>query len=410
VHVLIYEQQHAGHFYQCVQPLLRPLLGMASRVTLAVTEKGVASTEFGEHLTPTLRELGNRVTVAPVIPPARPGMRWADRPHELRVLRGVLGELRPDYVLCPTGDVQTSGMALWTLTGRRALPRGIRGEAAMHTGAGHVYSARHWAKRAVFTTTHVLSAWDRVHFINPFAYDMLRRGPLLRGRAAALPYPVWPAPPLGTTEARRRLGLPEDGRLIVATGFLDGRKAVGELMDAFASATRADNDRLLLAGPLDRRYEQVLDTKHAGLLRSGRIIATRRYHLREEFTAAVAAADVVAAPYPDFDGISSVVLVGAAAGKPVLTDHRGWSGEANRRFGLGWAADVRDPGAFSATISRALGECAAYTQGPAVRSLVEWHSPENYTASFLQRLRGITGIKGPEPRRWESVTAAARAC
>jgi glycosyltransferase involved in cell wall biosynthesis len=332
-------------------------------------------------------------------------MRWADRPHELRTLRGVLQDLRPEYLLVPTGDVQTSAHALYTLTARRALPGGLRGEAIMHTGPGHAGSLRHRAKRAVFTASHALSAWDRVHFINQFAWEHERRNPLLRARAVALPYPIWPAPALDKAAARRRLGLPEDGALLVITGFLDGRKAVGELMDAFAGAPRAPTDRLLLAGPLDNRYAHVLDTRHAGLLRSGHIIATRRYHHREEFAAALAAADAVAAPYPGFDGLSSVVLSAVAAGKPVLTDGHGWSGEMNRRYGFGWTADTRNTDDLSRAVALALREAPGRAPGAGARRMIAWHRPENYAAVFLERLRSLAGAPAVPVEHWESVAA-----
>jgi glycosyltransferase involved in cell wall biosynthesis len=406
VHVLVYEQQHTGHFYQCVQPLLGPLAAIASRLTLAVTEQGPGSAEFREHLAPTLAALGGAVRVETRIALPRPGMRWADRPRELRILRSVLADLRPDYLLVPTGDVLTSAHALYTLSGRRALPRGVRGEAIMHTGPGAAVSARHRAKRAVFSATHALSAWDRVHFINQLACELERRNPLLGSRAVALPYPIWPAPGVSKAEARARLGLPEDGALVVATGFLDGRKAVGELMDAFAGASREPTDRLLLAGPLDAPYAHQLETRHAALLRSGHIVATRRYHQRDEFDAALAAADVVAAPYPGFDGLSSVVLSAVSAGRPVLTDRHGWSGEMNRRYGLGWTADTRSTPELSATLARALREAPAYTQNARTRRMIEWHRPENYAATFLQRVRALAGAPPDPPIPWESVAAA----
>jgi glycosyltransferase involved in cell wall biosynthesis len=414
VRVVIYEQQHSGHFYQCVSPLLAPLCEMAAEVTVAITPAGLASQQYRDFLEPWLSGLGN-VTVWPRVPEARPGMRWKDRVHEHRVFRRTIRELRADYVLAPSADVQTTAMGLWRLAGLGALPRGLRGEGAMHCGPGAGGGAKLTLKRFVYRATHAMSGWDRVHYINPLQYeDVARGGGGMAKRAAALPYPVKPAERLDQERCRRRLGVPVDGRLLVAPGYLDRRKGIAQLLGAFGEIARdpeLGDVRLLLAGAMDAPYRSLLEREHSGLVRGGRVIAMGRYLDDDEFAAAISAADVVCAPYPGFDGVSSIALIGAAAGKPVVTDRSGWCGAAVERFGLGWSCDVNDPGSFSGALARAARECDSFSHDERAQRLLEFHRPENYAESLLGSLRSVCGRPPSRTLRtweWACGRAAAR--
>ncbi len=65
-------------------------------------------------------------------------------------------------------------------------------------------------------------------------------------------------------------------------------------------------------------------------------------------------ADVVVAPYPRHAGMSGVVLLAAAAGRPVLTSSYGLVGELTRRRSLGLAVDVCQQAALVEGLQRFL--------------------------------------------------------
>ena len=195
--------------------------------------------------------------------------------------------------------------------------------------------------------------------------------------------------------------------MIGIVGVIDYRKAVAELASAFRSAALSPSDRLVLIGRVDQRHHTTLARDFADLTAEGRLILLDRFLDIEDYAAALTALDVVSIPYPEFDGVSSVLLEAVAAGRPVLATDRGWSRALVRRFQLGWTCNILDPGALTATVRTAMAECDAYVQSDSIARLLRFHSPENFAESWLTGVREAMGA-GPSPafRPWSWVVDA----
>jgi glycosyltransferase involved in cell wall biosynthesis len=394
--VLVYEQFHPGHYYQYLHCLLPAILEITDEVVVAITQEGRASVEFAELLAP----YADRVAFEPILPSGHDRVIRNEKWQLHQDLRGAVRRLRPDYVLVPSGDTQTTAMGLFRMTGLGGLPGHVPGEAGIHLGLRPSGSGLGGSLRDRFDEFKLAtSGWARLHIVNLLFYEHLQAlGGTLARRSVLLPHPVSPNP-LTKDESRRLLGLPPDGRLIGIAGAIDYRKAVPELLAAFRRATSHSSDRLLLAGPIANEYRRLLDTDYKGMIDSGRVIALDRFLDTRENQAAFAAMDVVCTPHPGSIALSGVLLQGVAAGRPILAGNLGWCDSIVKRFQAGWTCDVLNPEAMTSAMRTALDECASYRPSEAAKRLLAFHSPENFAASFLDGLRKFANLPPSAARR-----------
>lgn len=154
-------------------------------------------------------------------------------------------------------------------------------------------------------------------------------------------------------EARRRLGLPEKGRLITFVGRLTQEKGVFDLLDAFAVIARSYPDvTLVLVGDGDAR-------QHASSLGDRvRVVGARPHAEIPDF---LSAADVFTLPSWS-EGTPNVVLEALASGRRVVATNVGGIPDVVRTDELGALVPPRDPRA----LARALGAALDRAYDPAV--------------------------------------------
>lgn len=396
--ILVYQHFHPGHHLSFVGHLLPALGELGAEVVVALTEEGLASQEFEQFLA-AHREW---VRFDASLPPWRDRVTRNRRLQMHLDLRNEIRRCRPDYVLVPSGDQHTIMMGLFHLTGLGGLPGGRPGEVGIHWGRGHgATTPKERVKDVVDWLKLALAGWDQVHVANPLFYEqILARGGLLADRATLMPCPVSAGPSADRLDSRRALGLPIDGRLITIAGAIDHRKAVPEVLRAFRAAVLPPNDRILVAGAIHPAHRRTIERDFADLVRTDRVLLIDRFLTSAEYRLALASADVVCAPYPRFTAVSAVLLEGLAAGRPVLANEQGWCGEMVRRFQSGWSCDIEDPEALARTLRTAFEGCHAYQPTAATERLVAFHSPDNFGASWVRRLRTLLGL--PPSAAWRS--------
>lgn len=402
--VLIQEQQYGGHHFLYLAYILPRLLEVIDEAIVTLSPLGRESTEFATYLAP----FSDRVDFQAILPAGDASLSLKSRFSMLECLRGAVERFRPDYVLVPTGDGPSSAMGLSWGAGRRGLPNGVPGEVGIHYGYGAPgIGMKNRIKDRIYLQTQRLARWNKVHYVSVLNYEWVRsQGGSLARRAELLPHPVPAHPRLAREECRRRLGLPEGGRYIGLMGLLDPRKAIPELLAAFRSAAGPE-DRLILAGRLHESYARLIEAEYADLIEELRLIVLDRFLDEETSHLVFGALDVTCTPYPKFGPLSSVLLRGIAAGKPVLGNDFGWTRAMIRRFGFGWTCDIHDPIAFAGAVRRALEEGPSYRETEATRRLLEFHSPENFAECWLGGIREARGLPRSESRKtWEWVVEA----
>jgi glycosyltransferase involved in cell wall biosynthesis len=129
---------------------------------------------------------------------------------------------------------------------------------------------------------------------------------------------------ISRAEARQRLALPAEGRVVVFVGWVRPYKGVRELVEAFAGVDEP-TARLVIAGtPLPEGFGTQLDALAA---RDERVTTRLSFVPDEELQVYLRAADVVALPYREIFTSGSVLLA-MSFGRAVIAPRRGCIAEA----------------------------------------------------------------------------------
>lgn len=416
MHIALYEPNPDGHRYTHVKRLLPVLHAIAreagASLTFVTSREGLASPEYAAQI----KGVEHLAAIEASMPFEKTGaMRDTLRSFATH-LRRIATDLKADHILMPYADGTIQTVGLRRLTGRFSLPKGVEIEGLMMRGS-FAYEQPGGLKAALRTrawlTLTAAAPFRVVHHMDPIVVRALEaRAPALARRVRLIPDPVEPFDPPPHAEARRRLGIPEDGRVIGCVGYQDRRKGIDLLIRAFLAADLAPTDRLLLAGKQEQPIRDLLAGEGAQAVKAGRIITLARYISDEELCLGVAAMDVVCTPYPPgagHSGSSSIVIHAAGQGRPSLGTDHGWVGDTISRFGLGWTCDVTRPEVFAGAIRASLEGAGAFRLGEAGRRFVAFHRPENFGACFARRLRERLNLPPVQGLRdWAWVMDATR--
>jgi glycosyltransferase involved in cell wall biosynthesis len=391
--VLVFEQWLGGHFTNYLRAFVPRLAPLVDEVVLAITVEANDSPWFRSEFVPSLPD---NVRVEAGVP--RAGMGIRERPRVARHFLEAVKRTRPDHVFVTSADGPGLALGLLARAGWPAFSPALEAEAAFHAGyADRATTSKQKLKELVYRAAYSASPWSRTLFVNPLYFEFVRkRGWRVADRCGVLPDPVPPLPQRSREAARKELGLAEDGRYVSVVGSLDHRKAVLELCAAFRGAGLRASDRLLLAGNIDPRYRERVRADHGDLVESGRIVLMDRYLTDRDLELALSASDLVSTPFLEHAGLSSLLLKGLAAGRPILANDFGWCGEIVRRFDLGECANARDPEAFGCAIARGLDR-SSEPLPDAARALLAFHTEGNFAETLLVNLRARVGQPAPEP-------------
>lgn len=400
--VLVFEPDFVGHHFAYLRLILPAFADVADSLILSTSTAALDSTPYRLFLEP----LACRMEIDP-LPPAAGGTLLNSAKHFASLLQSIR-RVRPDHVVVPYAD--GISQLLGAAQPLPLIPRGIQLEGLMFRGA-FAYPWPSVRRRAFTLASWELAArapWSRMHHLDPLVLaEIQRRGGRFSYKCDLMPDPVEHIAGTDTSTARRRLGIPEDGRYIGCVGALDRRKGVDLLIRAFAAARLAHTDRLLLVGPHEPHVAALLRTEYLSLVRAGRIYSIDRFVSQPDFEAAVLSANLICTPYPDHVGSASVVIRGAAAGKFVLGSDSGWIGATIKRFGLGQVCSVSTIPVFSNALVESLDLAKDFFVGEAGRRFVQFHSPENFVACWTAYVRYRRGMPAaPGRRTWEWVLQA----
>lgn len=379
---LVFEPDHTGHRFAYVGALLPSLLELGCEITLVTTEAARGTPEFSEHIGPF--EARMAVDFRPRIELHQP---LATARAKIGMFKDALKRHQPEHVYCPSADglTQLLGAVPW-----RSVPAGIQTEACMHRGS-FAYPAEGAKRQAIlkanlWTVDH--SPWTIIHHVDVLSYEwIMRRGGKLARKSRLLADPVEAPPPMPHAQARRALGIPEDGRYVGCAGVLDSRKGIDLLVSAFADYKFPSDVRMLLAGRLAPNIKHLINHSCARLVKEGRIVTIDRYVNKDELHAALCAMDLVVTPYPAHVGLSNIALRAAAAERPILAASFGWLGLIVPRFGLGVTCDVGHLPELARGMKEQLDAAPGYQLPAAARRLLEFHSMANFKACWTEQVR-----------------------
>jgi glycosyltransferase involved in cell wall biosynthesis len=232
------------------------------------------------------------------------------------------------------------------------------------------------------------SGFSRLSTIDVVSLEALGKlHPQLARQIHPMPDPVFHSGALPADQARRKLGIPLEGKYIATTGSLDARKGVDRLIQAFNGAQLSPDWRLLIAGKAQPDIKDALQRDLAPLVEKGRAVWINRFLSDDEITAMFSAMNILCTPYIGHLGSSGIVIHAAHVGVPVLATDYGWCGDMIPRLGIGWVCDTANDKTFIAALEHAASQPAPLPRTPILTRFLEYTSLDNFVAAWTSRIR-----------------------
>jgi glycosyltransferase involved in cell wall biosynthesis len=251
---------------------------------------------------------------------------------------------------------------------------------------------QHWRER--FTLGRILHhpQFQTLFCLDPFAVKSIE--PLTdQAQVMYLPDPVEleSAETHNLPDLRSKLGIEPDRRVLLLLGALDGRKGIYQLIEAIALLAEDLCQKLclILVGGTNATEQSKIQKGATALCQEKPIqwIADYRFVSEAEVTAYVDLADVVLAPYQRHVGMSGILLLAAAAHKPVLSSNYGLMGELVSHHRLGVAVDSTQPAAIAQGLVRCLQEpLESLGDRQQMQAFATQHSAEQFAQTIFQHL------------------------
>lgn len=233
--------------------------------------------------------------------------------------------------------------------------------------------------------------------------------PELVDKIVVIPHGVWvPTKRYSKEEARNRLGIPLNRKVILFFGGIRRNKGLDLLLEAMAVLCKRylnsnDPPLLIVAGslpvnesftPYSQRIMELEIEKH--------VYAKIGFVPDEEVPYYFCASDVVALPYTDqFQAHSGVLMLAYGYGVPVVVTDVGSLGETVREDGTGVVISQRDPDILAEALRSLLGNPDTHTRAAQnmLRLSVEkysWRAVAEQTARVYEEVFREKVVRGRE--------------
>lgn len=186
---------------------------------------------------------------------------------------------------------------------------------------------------------------------------------------------------------KERLGINSDKKVFLLFGALNGRKGIYQLLEAIGLLPSVLCEQMCLvfvgeANPTDRAS---IKSKVAATCQTQPVQIIEHYEFvpEQDIPAYFQLADVVLAPYQRHVGMSGILLLAAAANKPVLSSNYGLMGEMVQRYQLGISVDSTLPEEIAKGLQRCLEESLEEIGD---RNQMQLFAEENSAQKFAQIL------------------------
>jgi glycosyltransferase involved in cell wall biosynthesis len=233
---------------------------------------------------------------------------------------------------------------------------------------------------------------ETVFCLDPFAVTALSTKHQ-HTKVVHLADPVQPYPsiPSDLTTLKTQLGIAAQRRVFLLFGGVDGRKGIYQLLEAIEllSPEVCEQFCLLLVGQPHPTDHVNIHQKITALCETRQLQAIEHYQFipEAEVPTYFQLADAVLAPYQRHVGMSGILLLAAAAGKPVLSSDYGLMGELARRYQLGLVVDSTQPTEIAKALATLLTASPHTFSNPSQMKLfASQNSIERYANTIFEHL------------------------
>ena len=192
---------------------------------------------------------------------------------------------------------------------------------------------------------------------------------------------------LEITEFRNTYKIPTDKKIFLNFGYLDDRKGMEIFIDACATL-RPDalsSICLLLAGPVPKYYEKILEAKIA-LVPGLEVIRCYGYLPAREVQICFELSDVILILYQDFLNMSSVLIRAAMANKPSFATNTGMIGSLVSKNNVGITVDATSVSEVANELNAIIENGIFYSEDN-LKQLAEENSLSSFLATIDQAIR-----------------------
>ncbi len=181
------------------------------------------------------------------------------------------------------------------------------------------------------------------------------------------------------------LGIESGRQIFFLFGAITARKGIYQLLEALKLLPDELCQKLclLIVGESGIKAELEKIIGDISQTKPVQIISRYEFIPEEEMQAYCQMVDVILAPYQRHVGMSGILLLAAAAGKPVLSSNYGLMGEMVRRYNLGLAVDSTLPAEIASGLSRML---VAPKEELCDRTKQQYFAEENSAEKFAQTI------------------------
>lgn len=192
---------------------------------------------------------------------------------------------------------------------------------------------------------------------------------------------------------RQKLGIDNDRKIFILFGKLTIRKGIYQLLEAIKlmPSGLCKKLSLLLVGSISSADEISIQSQIKIVSQSLpiQIITCYKFIAEEEVNLYFQLADVILAPYQKHVGMSGILLLAAAAEKPVLASNYGLMGQLVIQNRLGLAVDSTSPQAIANGIIYFINNNqhqTAYLDLKMINSFIEENSVKNFSYTLFQHI------------------------
>lgn len=188
---------------------------------------------------------------------------------------------------------------------------------------------------------------------------------------------------------KQRLEINSEKKVFLLFGALNGRKGIYQLLEAIGLLPSAHIEQmcLIFVGEANPTDQALIKSKVAATRQAHPVQIIEHYEFvpEQDIQAYFQLADVVLAPYQHHVGMSGILLLAAAANKPVLSSNYGLMGEMVQRYQLGITVDSTLPEEIAKGLQRCLDKSAdELSDRTLMQLLAEKNSAEEFATTLFQ--------------------------
>ena len=190
-----------------------------------------------------------------------------------------------------------------------------------------------------------------------------------------------------TAEFINKYKIPTDKKIFLNFGYLDDRKGMEVFIDACAALSSEALAKvcLLLAGPVPKYYEKIIEAKLAQVPEL-EVIRCYGYLPAREVQICFEISDVVLILYQDFLNMSSVLIRAAMANKPTFATHTGMIGALVSRNNVGVTVDATSVSEVLNELNAIIKNGITYSEDN-LKQLAEENSLNSFLSTIDQAIR-----------------------